>query len=250
VSQGIYAGIEPQDAERKVVEFMSVAKVFENRAWQVFWHFLFRCFILIGLPLLGWGLDDVTGFFADPVRASFVVVATVLALINAWLIYGKPLPPQPHDRFEPYHSFFDIVEMIFFLAAFGARRDILTWNAGPLVGWVGLGIYLAGSGLSIWSNFIWVSHLRREGERACGSPALLCEGPFHWIRYPGLLCIFFYGLGFSIMFQSWLGLALMIPLMSIVIRRVKILEQENAAEYPKDWPARCQTSTRLVPFIY
>jgi protein-S-isoprenylcysteine O-methyltransferase Ste14 len=229
---------------------MSVAKVFENRAWLVFWHFLFRCFVMIGLPLLGWGLDDVAGFFASPVRVSFVVVATAQALINAWLIYGTRLPPQQDDRFEPYHSFFDIVELIFFLVAFSTRRNIMTWDAGWALGLVGLGIYLIGSSLSIWSNSTWVNHLRRGGERACSDPALLREGPFRWIRYPGLLCLGFYGLGFSIMFQSWLGLILMIPLMSIVTRRVKILEKENAEQYPKVWPERGRTSKRIIPFVY
>ena len=229
---------------------MSIAKVVENRAWLVFWHFLFRCFVMIGLPLLGWGLDDLSGFFASPVRTGFVIVATAQALINAWLIYGTRLPPQQNDRFEPYHSHFDIIEMIFFLAAFSARRDIMTWKADLLLGWLGLGIYMIGSGLSLWTNATWVNHLRREGERACGSPALLRAGPFRWIRYPSLLCLGFYSLGFSIMFQSWLGLALMIPLISIVIRRVKILEQENAEEYPKAWPERRQTSKRLIPFVY
>jgi protein-S-isoprenylcysteine O-methyltransferase Ste14 len=229
---------------------MSLAKIVENRAWQIFWHFLFRCFIMIGLPLLGWGLDDVTGFFASPVRTGFVVVATAQALINAWLIYGTRLPPQQDDQFEPYHSQFDIIEMIFFLVAFSARRDILTWNADLLLSWLGLGIYAIGSGVSLWTNATWVSHLRREGERASNGPALLRTGPFRRIRYPSLLCLGLYGLGFSLIFQSWLGLVLMFPLISIVTRRAKILDQENTAQYPKAWPERCQTSKRIIPFVY
>jgi protein-S-isoprenylcysteine O-methyltransferase Ste14 len=126
----------------------------------------------------------------------------------------------------------------------------MTWDATWAVGWLGLGIYLIGSGLSLWANFTWVSHSRHAGDHACDNPVLLREGPFRWLRYPGLLCLGFYGLGFSIMFQSWLGLALMIPLISIVTRRVKILEREYADQYPKVWSARCQTSKRLIPFVY
>jgi protein-S-isoprenylcysteine O-methyltransferase Ste14 len=229
---------------------MFLAKIVENRAWQIFWHFLFRCFIMIGLPLLGWGLEDVAGFFASPVRAAFVGVATAQALINAWLIYGKPLPPQPDGQFEPFHSHFDIIEAIFFLVAFSTRRDSMTWNASLLLGWLGLGIYSIGSGLSLWTNSTWVNYLRREGGRAHGGPALLRTGPFRWIRYPGLLCLGLYSLGFSLMFQSWLGLAFMIPLIVIFQRRIKILEVENAVAYPKDWPARCQNSKRIIPFVY
>ena len=229
---------------------MSVANIFENRAWRVFWRFTFRCFIMVGLPLLGWGLDDVAGFFASPVRVCFVVAAIGQGLLTAWLLYRTPPEPRQDEGYWPYHSFFDIVEMIFFLVAFSTRRDIMTWDAAWAVGWLGLGIYLIGSGLSLWANFTWVSHLRRAGDHACDNPVLLREGPFRWLRYPGLLCLGFYGLGFSIMFQSWLGLALMIPLISIVTRRVRILEREYADQYPKAWPERCRTSKRLIPFVY
>jgi hypothetical protein len=52
------------------------------------------------------------------------------------------------------------------------------------------------------------------------------------------------------MFQSWLGLAFMIPLAVIFQRRINILEAENAAACPTDWPARCQTSKRIIPLVY
>jgi protein-S-isoprenylcysteine O-methyltransferase Ste14 len=230
-------------------QIMSIAKVFESKLWQAVWQFLFRAFIMIGLPLLGWGLDDLAGFFASPVRVCFVVVATAQGAINAWLVYRMP-PLSSEEPFEPFHAHFDIVEMIFFLAAFNARRSFMTWNVDWALGWLGLGIYLIGSGLSSWTNFTWVSHLRHEGERACSDPVLLREGPFRWIRYPGLLCLGLYSLGFAIMFQSWLGLVLMIPLMIIFARRINILERANAERYPKVWLERCQTSRRIIPFVY
>jgi protein-S-isoprenylcysteine O-methyltransferase Ste14 len=229
---------------------MSLTGIVKSRAWQIFWHFLFRSFIMIGLPLLGWGLDDLAGFFASPVRAAFVLVALVQTLINAWVLYGKPLPPEPDEPFEPLHAHYDVIESIFFLVAFSTRRDVLTWNAGLLLGWLGLAIYTTGSGLSLWANVNWVNYLRRPDVRNPVRPALLRVGPFRWIRYPGLLCLGLYSLGFSLMFQSWLGLAFMIPLIAIFRRRIKTLEAENAAAYPKDWPARCQTSKRIIPLVY
>lgn len=230
---------------------MSLTKIFKNKVWLAFWQFLFRCFIAIGLPLLGWGLDDLAGFFSSPVRVSFVIVVTAQALINAWLLNrAPPPPPPPNQRFEPYHSFFDVVEMIYFLAAFGDRRDILSGNASLALGWLGLGIYLCGSSLSTWANFTWADHLRREGKRAYDNPVLLREGPFRWIRYPGLLCLVFYGLGAALIFHSWLGLVLVIVLIGTVGRRANNLERDYAEQYQKLWPERCRTSKRLIPFVY
>ncbi len=229
---------------------MSIVRVFKHRAWIVVWQFFVRSFILIGLPLLGWGLDDLAGFFSSPVRTSFVIVALVQVLINAWLVYRLPPEAKQDQRFEPFHLHADMIEMIFFLAAHGDRRTLLAWNENLPFGWVGLSIYLIGLSLSVWANFTWVTHVRRDGDRACANPVLLHEGPFRWIRYPALLCLVFYGLGFSIMFRSWLGLTLVLPLIGVILNRIKVLEKEHAEQYPKVWPERYSTSRRIIPFVY
>jgi hypothetical protein len=62
--------------------------------------FLSRFFIFLGLPLLAWGLDDLSGFFSNPIRGSFAVLATTQALILAYMVYISPPETEPKHRYD------------------------------------------------------------------------------------------------------------------------------------------------------
>ena len=208
---------------------------------------------MLGLPLIAWGLADLAGFFSNPVRVAIAMIVLALALAQAWMVYVSPKQPneakaEVRSTRLKWHS--TLFELILILAAFGDRRDILTWNENQLLRWVGLGIYLLGAILTIWAGFTWVNHLRREGVSADDNPVLLCEGPFRWIRYPTLLCLFLYSLGFAIAFRSWIGLALLVPLIAVVVNRTGKLDRDFAEQYRVAWPLRSYRSKRIIPFLY
>jgi protein-S-isoprenylcysteine O-methyltransferase Ste14 len=114
----------------------------------------------------------------------------------------------------------------------------------------GLGVFWLGASYAIWANLTWVNHLRREAERAADNPVLLSEGPYRWTRYPSLLVLVFYSLGFALAFRSWVGLALLVPLIGIIIRRINMWEKMYAVRHKQVWGLRCQTSKRILPFLY
>jgi protein-S-isoprenylcysteine O-methyltransferase Ste14 len=116
--------------------------------------------------------------------------------------------------------------------------------------WLGLGVYLLAALYSLWASLTWVNHLRREAESALDDPVLLSEGPYRWTRYPSLLALMLYSFGFALAFRSWLGLALMVPLIYISLRRIGILEKTYAERYQRVWAVRCQASWRIIPFVY
>ena len=116
--------------------------------------------------------------------------------------------------------------------------------------WAGLGIYLAGEVLSAWATLTWVNHLRKNTGRVQVDPVLLLDGPYRFIRHPGLLCIIIYGLGFALAFRSWVGLVLLIPLTAGFIHRIKNMERDLAEQYKQVWSLRRHTSKRLFPFLY
>ena len=229
---------------------MALKDIFKSRVWPALWELFSRSFILMGLPLLAWGLDDLPGFFSNPVRVSYVFIVAIQALIHAWMIYIAPPQPRHDHRFDiaRWHAY--MFETIFVLAAFSDRRNSVTWNENPALRWLGLGIYLIGAALSVWANFTWVNHLRSAGEHAFDDPVLLFDGPFKWIRYPAMLSLIFYCLGFAIAYRSWIGLWLMLPLMGGIVNRINNFERIYADQYKKVWPLRRHASKRIIPFLY
>jgi protein-S-isoprenylcysteine O-methyltransferase Ste14 len=205
---------------------------------------------MLFLPLLAWGVNDLRNFFSHPVRMTFAIIVLLQALIGAWLVYITPEQPEQEHPIDLAHWQIDMYHFIFILAAFGDRRTILAWAENPPVRWAGLGIYLVGAVLSVWATLTWVHHLRNETGRVQVDPALLFDGPYKFIRYPGLLCLIIYCLGFALAFRSWVGLALLIPLTAGFIHRIKDMERDFAEQYKQVWPLRSHTSKRLFPFLY
>jgi protein-S-isoprenylcysteine O-methyltransferase Ste14 len=225
-------------------------RIFKNRFWPALGRCFSVCWIYLGLPVLAWGGSDLRGFLSNPVRASFCMVVIASAIFSGYLTYITPSHPEGEQRFDlgRWHAY--MFETIFVLSSFGDRRGILAWNENPALRWTGLGIYLIGTGIFIWSNLTWVNHLRREAERAVDDPVLLFEGPFHWIRYPSLLYLAIYCLGFALMFRSWVGLFLMVPLIAGIINRIDNMEKIFAEKYKRVWPLRRHASKKLIPFLY
>ena len=225
-------------------------QIFKSRIWPASWRFLSVCLIYVGLPLLAWGTNDWRGFLSNPVRTSFSVVSIVYALILAWLVYITPSQTEEEHRFDlgRWHAY--MFESIFVLSAFGDRRGILAWAENPTLRWLGMAIYLIGMGVSIWANFTWVNHLRWEAGRAVDNPVLLYEGPFHWIRYPSMLSLAIYCLGFALMFRSWVGLFMMLPLIAGILNRINSLEKIYAEKYKRTWPLRRHASKKIIPYLY
>lgn len=223
---------------------------FKSRYWAALSQFLYTSMVLLGLALLTWGLDDLPAFFSNPARAVFSFVVLAQSLINARMAYVMAPEPKHEHRFHlaSWHSFMS--ETIFALAAFGDRRNVLAWDEYLPLRWAGLGIYLVGYGLSIWTNLTWIKHLQREGSRAMDHPVLLFEGPFKRIRYPSMVYLVLYCLGFAILFRSWIGLILIIPLIGGIINRINNLEKIFEVQYKNIWPLRRHTSKRIIPYLY
>lgn len=229
---------------------MSLNKILISRIWPAAWQVFVRFYALLILPLLAWGVDDLSSFFSNQVRMTFAITVMLQALFGAWQVYIMPPQPKHEHPIDLAHWQIDMYHFVFILAAYGDRRNILAWAENPPVRWAGLGIYLVGVVLSVWANLTWVNHLRKETGRVQVDPALLFDGPYRFIRHPGLLCLIIYCLGFALTFRSWVGLVLLIPLTAGFIHRIKNMERDFAEQYKEVWPLRRHTSKRLFPFLY
>lgn len=222
----------------------------KKKIWPSLWQFIYLCIVLIGLPTLGWGWDGISSFLAHPVRLAYLLVVILQAIISAILVFITPPDPAHEHRFDlaRWHSY--MFETIAVLAAFGDRRGNLVWLDDYALRWVGLGIYIAGVVLSISANLTWTKYLKMEMLNAYEYPAMLSQGIYKYIRYPYFLWLFFYCLGLALVFRSWVGLVLILPLVGGMINRIHNLEKIMAKRYPLEWRSRSQTSRRFIPFIY
>jgi protein-S-isoprenylcysteine O-methyltransferase Ste14 len=223
---------------------------FKSRYWAALSQFLYTSTMLMGLPFVAWGLEDLPSFFSNPARLAFSLFALVQALINAAMAYITPSEPKHEYRSDLLSWRSVMFQMIFVLAAFGDRRNVLAWNENLPLRWAGLGIYLIGYALSVWTNLTWIRHLQRQGPRAMAHPVLLFEGPFKRIRYPFMVYLLLYCLGFSILFRSWMGLVLIVLLIGGIINRINNLEKTFEVQYKNIWPLRRHTSKRIIPYLY
>jgi protein-S-isoprenylcysteine O-methyltransferase Ste14 len=221
-----------------------------TRIWTASWQIFVRFYALLLLPVLAWGVNDLPGFFSNQVRMTFGIIVMLQALVGAWFVIIMPPQPKHEHPVDLTHWQIDMYHFIFLLAAYGDRRNVLVWMENPSVRWAGLGIYLTGAALSIWADLTWINQLRMETVHTQTDSALLFNGPYKFIRHPGLLGIIIYCLGFSLAFRSWVGLVLLIPLTAGFIHRIKNRERNLAKQYKQVWSLRCQTSKRLFPFLY
>jgi protein-S-isoprenylcysteine O-methyltransferase Ste14 len=226
----------------------SLTKILKSKFWRAAWAFFGRTYIMLGLALLGWGVDNLAGFFANPVRAGLALIVLANAAFLGWLIYH--LPDQPGQEHDLEHWHYSLAEGIYILCAFGDRREVLVWAENPPLRWIGLGLYLLAAVYAAWTDLTWLNHLRQEAGRAADNPVFLTDGPYRWTRYPTLLALIVYSLGFVLAFRSWTGFIFLFPLIGTTLRRIHLRDQDYAARYPQAWVERSQTSKRILPFLF
>lgn len=220
--------------------------------WKAVWRFFSKCFVLAGLPLIAWGLDDLGGFLANPARLGFILIVATQALVLAWLGYISPPEPGSTQDWQLTlgHFHADLFEFIYIMVSFNDRRSMLTMPDHLLLRSVGLVVFLVGILLSMSASFTWVSYLKKAAIVEIDHPVLLNSGLYQWIRYPKMLALLLDCVGAVLIFRSWAGLVLLLAEFASILNQIGVMERVFSSHYQKVWYARCQTSKKLLPFIF
>lgn len=210
--------------------------------------------IFVGLPLVGWGLTDIQGFFDHPARLGYAVLVVLLQLfvvirlpeVGSRRTPGKKILPRERLTLVPLQ----VIPLAIVIAApYSDRRAIAVLGQVEAICYFGLALFALGflgmhwAEASLDKQFSVYVTLQEDHK-------LVTDGLYRYLRHPRYLGIVTFTTGISLVFRSWLALLLVAALTLALMWRIRGEEALLHQEFGADWEAYSQRSWRLVPFLY
>jgi protein-S-isoprenylcysteine O-methyltransferase Ste14 len=203
--------------------------------------------LYLGLAVWGWG--GWSAFIANPARAG-AVVALVVISVAAMFSSGNLSSGRREDTGNRwiFLPFLVLGFVLAWLPAYADRRDIATID-GDAVRYLGLALFVVGSGLRVAAVFVL-------GRRFSGLVAIqkgheLETGSlYRIIRHPSYLGLLQGLLGWVLIFRSAIGVLLALSLLPPLVARMNAEEALLESEFGERYAAYRRRTWRLVPFLY
>jgi protein-S-isoprenylcysteine O-methyltransferase Ste14 len=220
--------------------------------------FLGTLLIYLVPPLLGWGLDDLSGFFSFAPRAGYAILIVGLGVVAGYQAIDAPEGLRGGTGIEGKlvrrQRIVKVVVILLMYVAlvflpFADRRNIGVMDENQTVRWVGLFAAGLGFALIFWSGialgrFYSADVTIQQGHR------LITVGLYRYIRHPRYLGTLLLAIGLACLFRSWIGLAASVLFLGVLLFRINDEETLMQAEFGSDWEAYCQRSWRMIPYLY
>jgi len=214
----------------------------------------------LGLPLLGWGIDDLGGFFSLDPRSGYALLVVACGFAVGYQAIDAPegirgSRGEGHKRVRS-QSIVSIVIILLLFAAliflpFADRRSIGVMIGGQAaaIRWLGLVLFGLGCALVFWSGIL-LGRLYSAEVTIQKNHRLITVGVYRHIRHPRYLGGIILAIGLSLLFRSWIGLAASFLFIGVVLSRIKDEEALLHSEFGQEWETYCQQSWRLIPCLY
>ena len=213
--------------------------------------------VYAALILLGWGLDDVGGFFSHPARLIlFGVTITVNTLTMLFKdkfnveLFKKGEKEDPKEKLIGVALPTLIGFLIIFIAPYSDSHDFLVMNGGDVMRYFGLIIFITGYIFMVWAplhlgkQFSWLVTVQEEHE-------LITDGPFRYMRHPRYSGIIQWIFGVALIFLSIIGLVLAVLISSLMLLRIPKEEKMLHQEFGEEWEDYCRRVTKkVIPYVY
>lgn len=220
--------------------------------------FLSTVLLYLGLPLLGWGLDNLKEFFSLAPRIGYALAVVLFGAavgIQAFRgtegIRGGRGEEAKWNRRESFVRFGLV--LVLYLAVtfipFADRRGIAVLAEGAALRWLGVALSGLGYGFIFWSGLALGRQYSAE-VTIQKDHQLITSGPHRWIRHPRYLGIVALGVGLSLAFRSWIGLAATVFILGVLLLRIRDEEILLSREFGMEWQAYSKYSWRLLPGIF
>ena len=209
------------------------------------------------LILLGWGLDDVSGFFSYPARTiMFAVTISVNTLTMLFKdkfnvdLFKKGEKEDPKEKLIGVALPTLIGFLIIFIAPYSDSHNFLVMGGGDILRYFGLIIFLVGYIFMVWAplhlgkQFSWLVTVQEEHE-------LITDGPFRYMRHPRYSGIILWVFGVALIFLSIAGLVLAVLMSALMLLRIPKEEKLLHGEFGEKWEVFCKRTTKkLIPCVY
>jgi len=212
----------------------------------------------LGVPLLGWGLGDLIGFFAAGPRMGYAVVVLLLAIGIGWQAHDTPAGFRggngqetalvPRQRLVKHI----VVLMLYaglLLVPLSDRWNLFTMPIAMPLRWTGVALFAAGIGMVFWSG-VALGRLYSGDVALQEDHHLITRGPYRFIRHPRYSGGIALAFGVSLVFRSWLGIIASLLFIVIVLLRIEDEERMMRDAFGAEWDVYCSRTRRLLPFIY
>lgn len=215
------------------------------------WRYLLYLATTILPLLLGWGLDDVGGFFRDPARTGYVALIVLSSLLGfvprlSVQAFGKGSQVVGRGLLRAY-----MVSGYFFLLIFpfNDRRSLLTFPDQEVLRWTGFTLCLLGTAIRVaglWSlGKQFSGHVTLQDQHQ-----LVQSGLYSRLRHPMYLGAVIAMTGMGLVFRSWLVFAALIWNLIFVLLRIVQEERLLAEHFGSDFETYRRRTWRLLPYVY
>ncbi|MGH9935924.1 MAG: methyltransferase family protein [Blastocatellia bacterium] len=216
-------------------------------------HTLFGVAFL-GAILLGWGFDDVAGYFMNPARLLTFVILALGFLLAAFLMPPSWASEGAADKLVRRQKLAALIATMaslfqHFIAPYSDRRDWLTLADGDGWRYGGFLLYLIGFYYATYAPFYLGRYFSIQATIQ-QDHRLITTGPFKRIRHPRYAGVILMAFGFALVYRSAAGLVNAVAMTALMLWRMSDEEKMLSGHFQVEWTDYSRRTKRLLPFIY
>ena len=214
--------------------------------------------LYLGIPLLGWGLDDIIGYFSNAARMGYALLVGLFSLAVGLQAFSSTEGIRERKgeagKFVFRQRIVRIVLVLslyiaLFFIPFFDRHAMGVFNDGSVARCLGVVLSALGFALVFWSG-VALGRQYSADVTIQKEHHLISSGVYRVIRHPRYLGIIALSIGISCVFRSWIGLIASLFFLAILSFRIRDEESMMLKEFGTQWEAYCKHSWRLIPYIY
>jgi len=210
------------------------------------------------LPILGWGTNDIQGFFNHPARIIYSILIIFLVFFLGYnAVMGKYDTVLSSGRSETLISIQTLMPVInrlitlfiLFFISYCDRRNLMTFRDRNWLRYLGIFLLISTTLFIYWTHYtLGKQHSMKATLQE--NHQLVTSGPYRILRHPMYTGVTLQTLSYPLVFRSWFCALLVVIIFALFIWRIQAEEKLLASEFGTEWKTYAQNTWKLIPYIY